>query len=196
MADDSLRTPGAGESIRTIDIGGKKHQVALLETHKAGPLAYLVEPPDGDGKALTTGIPAHGMLYNGATADRERGNTEGTLLASAARTAGVVTANVTNHNACGVHVALRVTVASGTGGLQVLIQGYDALSATAYTLNAFPTAITATGIYTYELYPGIGAVTGSVVQRTSATLPRTWLCQMLAGDASSYTYSLGYALVL
>src|SRR3990167_8842281 len=39
------------------------------------------------------------MLYNGATVDLSRGNTEGTLLASAARTTSIQSATQTNYNA-------------------------------------------------------------------------------------------------
>ena len=77
--------------------------------------------------------------------------------ASAARTAQTDSANQTNRNARGVHLILNVTAASGTGGLQVRLLGVDPISSTVYALAAAPTAITATGISVYELYPGAAA---------------------------------------
>jgi hypothetical protein len=124
-----------------------------------------------------------------------RGNTEGTILASAARTVNTSSAAQTNYNASGVLVTLNVTVASGTGGLTVRIYGIDPVSAAIYVLNAAPTAVTATGITGYELHPGSSAgATGNVQQRTAAMLPRNWFVFVAVGDASSYTYSIGYAL--
>jgi hypothetical protein len=135
--------------------------------------------------------------YNGTTADRWRNNLVSTILASAARTATVDGADQTNYNGRGVQVVLSVTTASGTGGLQLLIQGRDPVSGNYYQLNTTPTTVTATGTLGYELYPGSSgtAVAGGVVQRIAAMLPRTWRVRVQHGDASTYTYSVA-AVVL
>ena len=146
---------------------------------------------------LDTGVATaviHALLWNGTSFDRSRSNEQGTLLASAARTATVTSSNHTNHNARGVLVTVNVTTASGTGGLTVRIQGIDPVAGTAFPLNTAPSAITATGLYSYLLYPGASG--GGTTQATALVLPRTWNVQVSAGDSSSYTYSVGYAQIL
>lgn len=141
-----------------------------------------------------------GMGYNGATYDRWRNNIEGTILASAARITSTASANQTNYNARGVLIGLSVSVASGTGGLSVIVKGINPITGTAYFLNASPTAIIATGQYVYEVYPGsstAGAAGSNLVnQRTSSALPKTWIAYIFHADGSSYTYSVSYQLIL
>jgi hypothetical protein len=132
-------------------------------------------------------------LWNGTTYDLEHPNWTGTALASAARTT-VQSVDLTNYNARGIQVILNVTAASGTGGLTVNIRGKDPVSGNYYILHAAPTAVTATGLKVYELYPGIGAAAGDLTARASAILPRSFNLQVAVGDASSYTYSLGWQL--
>lgn len=137
--------------------------------------------------------------FNGTTWDRIYSNIEGTLLASAARTATTSSAAQTNRNAHGVMIFLNITIASGLGGIKIRLLGRDPVSGADVFLNADPTPITATGLYAYELYPAAGtagvAGAGNVQQRTQAVLPRTWLVQVTHMDASSYTYSVGYAQI-
>lgn len=139
------------------------------------------------------------MTWNGTTWDRLDGTQEGTLLASAARTTSTASSSQTNHGNAGILLWLNITVASGTGGLTLYIQGFDPVSGAAVLLNAAPTAIIATGTYAYELRPGAttagAAGTGRVQQRTAASLPRTWRIEVIHGNGSSYTYSVGYALI-
>lgn len=152
----------------------------------------------GDGVAGANTSSTGGYRFNETTWDRERNNTEGTLLASAARTATATSATLTNHNARGGVLVLNVTAASGTGGLQVRVLG--TVMGLNYYANAAPIAITATGVYAYEVYPGAssaGVASGAhVQQRTAGVLPRSWIGQVLHGDGSSYTYTLAYALLV
>lgn len=132
--------------------------------------------------------------YNGTTYDRWRNNIEGTILASAARTVATTTPNQTNYNARGVIIFLNVTLASGTGGLTVRINGIDPVSGVVRGIPTAPTIVTAVGHYNYVVYPG---ASGGVVSAVSALiLPRSWTLQVSVGDASSYTYSVGYSLIL
>jgi hypothetical protein len=225
MADGSVRTPGSGETIASDDIGGVKHQRVKLQIGADGaavdvpPVADTMAvsgvPPAGlmlwdqtsglmvrqrsagqDAQTAAYQAAVAPMLYNGSTQDRQRGNTESTLLSSAARTATTASALQTNHNARGALIIMNVTAASGTGGLQCRLLGSDALSGAVFQVAALPTAVTATGVYCYEFYPGIGAAGGGVVQRTSCVVPRTWQAQVIHGDASSYTYSLTHSLIV
>jgi hypothetical protein len=134
--------------------------------------------------------------YNGASFDRWRNNYEITALISATRTATTSSPDQTNPNGRGLHVILNITAASGTGGLQIFIQGKDPVSGNYYNLNATPTAVVATGQTIFEVYPGIGPISGGITQRTSGALPRTFRIQVVHGDASNYTYSVGAAILL
>lgn len=140
------------------------------------------------------------MLYNGSSTDRARGNLEGTLLASAARTGDATSADQTSYNARGVIVWLNISVASGTGGLVMRIRGKDPVSGNYYNLHAFPPAKIAATRHAYMLYPGAsatGAVSDGYVELyIPAVLPRTWGIYVAHGDGSSYTYSVGYSLIV
>lgn len=139
-------------------------------------------------------------ISDGVNVQHRTGNLEGTALASATRTASTSSPNIINNNARGIIVFLNVTAASGTGGLQVLVQSIDPVSGVGVQHNASPTAITATGVYAYAVYPGASApgVAGPnlVNQRTAGELARTFRIRVVHGDASSYTYSVGYSLIV
>jgi hypothetical protein len=48
-----------------------------------------------------------------------------------------------------------------------------------------------------ELYPGASsAVEQAVRKRVAGSLPRTWKVYVGPNDGTSYTYSLGYSLIL
>jgi hypothetical protein len=78
----------------------------------------------GAGLKALVSIP-YNQKFNGINWDRERNNTQGTLLASAARTATATSPNQTNYNAKGVQLTIDVTAVSGTGGLILVLQGID-----------------------------------------------------------------------
>lgn len=144
-------------------------------------------PADGDANEAMQRVAAVQRAYNGATFDLWRNNAEFTILPSAARTVQTNSADLINHNARGAIVFLNVTNASGTGGLQIRWQFKDPLSGNYDYFNSAPTAIIATGLRSYILYPTAIAVG---TQAVNCMLPRTWRIQVQVGDASSYTYSL------
>lgn len=131
-----------------------------------------------------------GMEFNGETYDRKYGNTEGTLLISAARTATANTANQTNYNGDTVTLWLNVTVLNSTG-ISLNVYGVDPLTGLGSLMNSTAPAITATGLYLFQIGPSTSG--GGFKQATSAKVPRTWFAQVYQGDALSNTYSLGQA---
>lgn len=132
------------------------------------------------------------FLSNGSTYDRQRGNTQGTLLASGARTAETPSPNVVNYNGRGAVVFVSITAASGTGGLQVVFQGQNPTTGEYHDLHAAPAALTGIGRFTYALYPGsTGGTSG-----WGSVLPRNFRVRVGHGDATSYTYSLAYSLIV
>lgn len=148
---------------------------------------------NASGVGLLSNVP---RMFNGSGLDRMYNNTQGTLLASLARTTGPSSPIQTNYNAKGVIIFLNVTAASGTGGLAVNINAVDPITGGQYGLNVSPAAVTAVGEYMYVLYPGATSSGNGVKQSTALPLPRQWQVYVSVGDASSYTYSIGYAYIL
>lgn len=131
-------------------------------------------------------------LFNGTSYDRERNNTEETVLASAARTASVNSADFTNYNAKGAHFIIDVTAITDTPILTPKIQGKDPLSGKYYDILV-GTDITAIGTTVLKVYPGIGQIAGGA---SSDILPRTWRVRIEHADSDSITYSIGGGLVI
>jgi len=138
---------------------------------------------------LTASVP---YLFDGTDAQRQRNNTQETVLASAARTASINSADFTNHNAKGVHIIINVSAIAATPSIVVTIQGKDPVSGNYYDLLV-GTAITATGINVIKVYPGIGQIANGAA---SDLLPRIWRVSIANADADSITYSVGANLVL
>ncbi|SRR5579884_647578 len=175
--------------------GAPARRVVLYDA-SGNALWSVATPADGQALAAAPTLTVQQLLYNGATLDLQRGNQQGTLLASATRTANTASADQTNYNARGVLLFLNVTAASGTGGVRALVQAKDPISgSTQFLASATPAFKTATGLYVYSVYPG-APVGAFLEQATQAALPRTWSVLVQHGDASSYTYSLGFALIV
>lgn len=140
---------------------------------------------------------ARNVLFNGTSNDRQRGNVEGTLLASAARTANALSPTQTNHNARGVLVMVDVTLA-GTGNLTPSICAIDPISGNTYVLlSGGP--ITASGRWGFLVYPGAPTVAfgaSGTVQSVGHALPRTWYVSITSGDGSSWTYSIAFSTIV
>lgn len=174
---------GSSATIGQIGLPYGSTQVALQSAGNVG---------DGNVGSGIAGVATY--LSNGSDWDIQRNNTQVTLLASAARTSSTASSDQTNYNARGVLIYLQATAASGTGGLTVYIRGKDTLG-NYYNLFKAPAAITATGGYTYQLGPGVNTL-GQMTGVQAADLPRTWDVYVLAGDSSSYTYSVDAVLIL
>lgn len=114
------------------------------------------------------------------------------LLPSAARTATVACPVQNEVTARAIRLYLNITVASGSGGLQPVIRGYDKISGATVSLSTGGTAIVATGCYCYEMGLGLlsTAKQGNIEECQNRPVPVQWDVNVVAGDASSYTYSL------
>lgn len=130
--------------------------------------------------------------YNDSTVDRWRNNTEGTLLASAARTATASTSDQTNYNARGVRVYINATAVTLTPSVTFSIEEKDSVSGT-YTAILTSAAVTTTGHTVLTVYPG---ATAAANVTASHPLPRTWRVTATHADTDSITYSVGYSLIL
>lgn len=166
---------------------------ALPSAPAQGTVFRLIPPEQ---TSLTGSNAINEQRYNGTTWESVNNNIQGTVLASAARTATTESSMMVNNNARGVIVFLSVTAASTTGGLSLQIATKDPVTGNnPYALTASPTAVTAIGEYGYLLYPGVSTAQAAIKQATSGVLPRSWYVYITAGDASSYTYSVGYAYI-
>lgn len=136
---------------------------------------------------------AMGFKYNPTTnfAERVRNNQEGTLLASAARTAAVNSADVVNYDQRGLVVWIDLTVFGGAGSITVTIKGKDPVSGTYTTLLA-SAALAAVGMTVLTVYPGLTAAANLVANQI---VPRTFRVEVTVPGATSHTYSVGYSLI-
>lgn len=197
------------------DVAGNVGMGAVVPYMGDGTSARRMAPisVQGDAATAVNALGVGEMLFNGTNFDRKRNNLEGTLMASAARTAAATTAVLTNYNHRGVLLVLDVT-SPGTGTMSVLIRrqnfttGLETDSVVLYKpiINAF------TGSIVMVVYPGLvdsGSVTGSVVGtpglspivsgatvHMNGVIPRRWLIRVYKSDASSWTYSLDHAMLL
>lgn len=136
-------------------------------------------------------------LWNNGSADHQRNNYEVTALASAARTAAVNSADLTNFNGRGVAVVIDITAGGGAGSLTVKLTGKDTLSGKYVTL--FSTgALAAPGVstYSFQVFPGATPVaqvsgTPATIGKADFLVPRVWRIEVTVGDTTSYTYSIG-----
>lgn len=153
----------------------------------------------GDGLANGThnfAARAFGSLFNETTHDRARGNTEITVLASAARTATVNSADLTNYNARGVIITIDVTVDGAAASITPTVEVKDSVGGL-YDIIMSMTAVAAVGTFVYVIYPGtLTAAANGITQILQNPLPRTWRVTMTAADADSITYSISAAYIL
>ena len=133
--------------------------------------------------------------FNGSTWDRERGNEDVILLASALRTVTTTTADQTNFNGRGIMFIVNVTAEDGTVTLSPRISFVDPVTGTGAIFWTATSVISSTGFFTYLLYPGaIGADFGGT-EAVSIALPRTWSLTMTLGGTTSMTYSVGASII-
>jgi hypothetical protein len=117
-----------------------------------------------------------------------------TAFASAARTTSqnntAGTGDTTNPGYRGIKVILDMTVV-GTGSITLTIQGKDLTSSKYYTLLAGAAVVTnVTNVYT--VFPAATAATNVTA---NDRLPLTFRINIVANNANSATYSVGYTLL-
>lgn len=112
------------------------------------------------------------------------------LLPSATRSASTASSQMQDRNSNTARLYLNVTAASGTGGLTLQLRGYDKESGNAAVIFADGSAITATGLYVFELGPAVAAADSHRRAVLNAFLPVVWDVNINHGDGSNYTYSL------
>ena len=121
----------------------------------------------------------------------ELNNTNLVLLSSAARTAAITSADITNSEYRGCHVIIDVTVDPASASITPTIQGLDSVSGKYYTLLT-GSAISAVGTTILRVYPGLGASANAIA---NDILPNKFRISMAVADTDSITYSVAVSLV-
>lgn len=133
-----------------------------------------------------------GHKFNGTTWDRDRGNVDVTVFASAARTATPTPFDGVNYNGKGLHLVIDCTAIAASPSVVFTLQGLDAISGKFYTILA-SAAIVGTGTTVLRVYPGLTVAANLVA---SDILPRNYRVIATHGDADSITYTVGASLIL
>lgn len=110
---------------------------------------------------------------------------EVTVLASAARTASVNSADQRNYNASGLALTIDVTAITATPSVTFAVKYKDSLSGKYVTLLT-SAAITAVGTTVLRIGPWLTAAANLVARDV---LPVVWRVEATHGDADSITYS-------
>ena len=119
-------------------------------------------------------------------------NWQGLVLDSQARTTNTASEVINNTEWKGVTLFVNVTAASGTGGLVIDFRFHDPITGTSKLVAGGGQAITATGTYVYQLYPGVSTGANAGIYATaSLALMAQWSVTVTHLDGSSYTYSIG-----
>ncbi len=162
--------------------------------------ALAVPSPSADGTEANLRVDSFGNLHSivhgesaASTPEPLQSNTDITILASAARTAAVDTADFTNINHRGVVVVVDVTADPASAAVTFTIQGKDTLSSSYYTLLVSAALATVDVTTDLVVYPGCLAVTNRVA---NLPLPRIWRVSITVGNSNSFTYSVGASLIL
>lgn len=185
--------------VRSTAFTSGSMQVNLAAVTDADPILAGSVPTSGASVALADAFAnpteAHqgsdGFLFNGSTWDRERGNVapasmEATL---SGKTANFKGATQTNYNAAGAIMQLNVSVATGTPTLVAQVEySIDGTNWVVLdSVNAATQSITATGVYTIKVYPGIPTVAAG---SCNSPLPRQWrLGYTIGGTTPSFTFA-------
>lgn len=116
---------------------------------------------------------------------------EGTLLASAARTAIATSTDQLTPYAKGIMIFLNVSAISLTPGLTLSVEMKDPVSGQYKAIWTAAVAVTGTGQYVYILSPG--AKDGNATEVDGIPVPKTWRLSVAVADTDSATYSVSYS---
>jgi hypothetical protein len=117
-------------------------------------------------------------------------------LPSLARAASTASSIQTDQSASALRLFLDITVVPGTGGLYVVLRGYDRISGNAVELTQGGDVVNQIGTYAYEVGLCPDPPFGNLRDAASRSIPYQWDAQVKHLDGSTYTYSLSAEIVL
>jgi len=137
-------------------------------------------------------VAAMKMLYNGLDWDRERGNFDLTLLASATRTGTTSSADQINFNCRGVIVFLNITARTvGVAPLINFVIQYKAPDGSYLDILRHNNFDPTVGWRTYLIYPGATDTLGKFAVTNDVPLPRIWRVRVeFVQDVTNLTFSV------
>lgn len=197
-ATDTLPTPA---DFTAVSPTGFQGVVPMVMAHSGNICTHKNAASVVDGEAGNNTLALQG-LYNGSSFDRQRGNTEGTLLASAARTAGAFSTEQYNYNARGVRVDLWVSAKAAATTLNIYICGEDSANQLVFLAGVVGFAAAAATGHSLELCPGVTPVAAALnggsfyLSRFGGSISRRWYLYVVPSDASSVTYQASYSLIV
>jgi hypothetical protein len=142
---------------------------------------------DGASNPTIAYFGAYGMLHNGTTWDRAKSNFNTTTGDTGAKTVTVAGATQTNFNARGAAISINMGTVSGTTPTFTAQAQFSPDGGTTWVniAGAVTASITATGVYTLIIYPGVTVAANASI---SYPLPRTWrLNYTIGGTTPSFT---------
>jgi len=140
---------------------------------------------------------AHGasasLQFNGSSYERQRGNTEGALLASSVRATDTNSANQTNYNARGVIIYINVDIAAAGETVTPKLYLRDTTSSADFLIWT-GAAINVSGLKAYLFYPGTTST--SYTEAVDIAISRSWYLTMDHSASGNWTYSASYSYIL
>ena len=136
------------------------------------------------------------MGFDGTNWQKWNNNTEGTLLASAARTATTYSTDQTNYNHKGIYIFINVSAIVTAPSITVRLSMKDSISGLYGAITAVSAPITAVGNYIVALHPALIDTAGVYHLACDGLLPRTWRLRIAHVNSNSITYSVSYALTV
>lgn len=136
------------------------------------------------------------QVFNESTADRVRGNTEITVLATASRTSSTNSADLTNYNHRGVIITLEVTTdPAGGETLQLIVEHKDGEGSN-YEILLDDGANATPGTRSVIIYPGTAGSGNDIVSTSGYPLGRTWRVRVVHSAGGTWAYTVGASMVL
>ena len=142
-------------------------------------------------------IPAKANLIgisDGVNIRAMTGNLEVAVLASAARTTSVSSADFQNHNARGIIIYFNISAVPGVDTVTLSLQAKAPDGIYHNHLNT--TARATTGGTSYVMYPGATDSGSRTSGKNELPLARTWRITVAHSGVGSFTYSVGAHLII
>lgn len=140
---------------------------------------------------------AHGasasLQFNETSYERQRGNTEGTILASTVRNTDTNSPNQTNYNARGVVIYINVGIVAVGETVTPKLYLHDNTSSEDFLIWT-GAAIDSAGLKAYLFYPGTTST--GYTEAVDIPVSRSWYLAMNHSDSGDWTYSASYSYIL
>jgi len=147
---------------------------------------FSTTPSDALVAGVSLEVAGFNSLFNGVNWDRERGNIQEIILASAVRSANNSSADFTNYNGKGGHFIIDITAVTAAQTVTFTVEGKDVISGNYYPI-LISTALSAVSTNTLKIYPGIIA---SPNLSASDILPRIYRVSVAHSGGGNFTYSV------